>query len=63
MVFSSFHARIFPARFESGSTTPNYVVVSRNQVVEHWDPQSDHRCQVAILTMPQSRHQDLKKAS
>jgi hypothetical protein len=32
-------------------------------VVEHWDPQSDHRWQVAMLTMPQSRHQELKKAS
>jgi hypothetical protein len=45
---------IFPARFESGSTTPNYVVVSHNQVVEHWNPQSDHRWQVAMLIMPQA---------
>jgi hypothetical protein len=34
---------------QSGSTTPNYVVVSRNQVVEHWDPQSDHHADNAAV--------------
>jgi hypothetical protein len=58
---STWGVRIFPVRFESASTTYNYVYVSRNLMVEHWDPQSDHRWQVAMLTIPQSRHQELKK--